>query len=130
MARFRVTCVGDRRKEVSRLGRSASKGAHTTIDGWNIGVDTFICHNEENGKPDEDLISLSFTGGSNNGTSLGVIYYSLVDGKPRLLLSVGIAKFIDFSDDFIDRLLQDPKQAAKLRGALFCGGKVVDDATA
>lgn len=130
MARFRVTCVGDRRKEVSRLGRSPSKGAHTTIDGWNIGVDTFICHNDENGKPDEDIVSLSFHGGSNNAHSLGVIYYSLVDGKPNLLLSVGIANFIEFSDDFIDRLLQNPEQAKKLRGKLFCNGKAVGDATA
>lgn len=122
MARYRATIQG-RRGEASRLGDSKS-GVHAAANAWDIGV-------EAHGyvQDDTDVIAVSFTKGSNDTRAKGVIYYRLADGQPSLLLSVGVANLIEFSDDFIDRLLQNPVQAAKLRGKLFCSGKAVDYAT-
>ena len=61
MAQFRATIKGQR-GEVSRLGSKAS-GIKVTVNGWDIGVEVYIDH--QNG---HDCISLYATGGSNANT--------------------------------------------------------------
>lgn len=71
MAHFRATIQGNRGK-ASRLGTKKS-GIVATVNGWNVGVDVVIKHNEETGK---DVITVIPTSGSNHSKAVNYSFDS------------------------------------------------------